>query len=159
MENPFLIGIAAWFVPGAGHIAQGRLKRGLIIGGSIWLMFIIAVFSGGAYYPGFGFKDGTLLFLLNIFAKMGKNRNTLQFTLDIFNLGNLITPKWGIIKTLNASSVLIPQNQNSLVPGGTVRPTFRLATANNQILTRTFRDNVSTTSTYSVQFGFRYILN
>ena len=71
MDNPILIGILSWFFPGAGHLAQGRLKRGLIIGGAIWAMFIVALFSGGAYYPGFEFKDGQLLYLLNVIAKMG----------------------------------------------------------------------------------------
>jgi hypothetical protein len=31
----------------------------------------VAVFSGGIYYPGFAIKDGQLLYLLNIFAKLG----------------------------------------------------------------------------------------
>jgi hypothetical protein len=34
-------------------------------------MFLIAVISGGVYYPGFNFKDGALLYLLNIFARFG----------------------------------------------------------------------------------------
>lgn len=71
MENPYVIGIISWFLPGAGHLIQGRLKRGLIIGGVIWIMFIIAILSGGAYYPGFDFKDGALLYLLNIFSRLG----------------------------------------------------------------------------------------
>lgn len=71
MDNPIVIGIISWFFPGAGHLAQGRYKRGLLIGGSIWVMFIIALISGGAYYPGFDFKDGQLLYLLNVVAKMG----------------------------------------------------------------------------------------
>ena len=50
---------------------QGRYKRGLIIGGAIWTMFIVAIVSGGAYYPGFDFRDGQLLFLLNVFARLG----------------------------------------------------------------------------------------
>jgi len=71
MNNPFLIGLAAWFFPGAGHLIQKRTRRGLFIGGAIWLMFIIGLLSGGAYYPGFAFGDGALLFLLNLFAKLG----------------------------------------------------------------------------------------
>jgi hypothetical protein len=71
MNNPVVIAILSWFFPGAGHIVQGRYVRGLIIGGSIWTMFVIALFSGGAYYPGFDFKDGQLLYLLNVFAKLG----------------------------------------------------------------------------------------
>lgn len=71
MQNPFLIGLIAWLFPGAGHLAQGRRQRALVIGGAICLMFIVGVLSGGAYYPGFDFKDGQLLYLLNVFAKLG----------------------------------------------------------------------------------------
>jgi hypothetical protein len=71
MDNFIVTGAISWFLPGVGHLIQGRLKRGLIIGAVIWTMFIIGVVSGGAYYPGFGFKDGALLYLLNIFAKLG----------------------------------------------------------------------------------------
>ena len=71
MNNPFLIGLAAWFFPGAGHLIQKSTRCGLFIGGAIWLMFIIGLLSGGAYYPGFAFGDGALLFLLNLFAKLG----------------------------------------------------------------------------------------
>lgn len=77
MDNTFVVAIISWFVPGAGHILQKRYKRGLIIGGSIWLMFIIAIASGGAYYPGFEFKDGALLVLLNVFAKFGNGLGAL----------------------------------------------------------------------------------
>ena len=71
MDNPILIGIISWLVPGAGHLMLGRYTRGAIIAAVIWLMFIIAVVSGGAHYPGFDFKDGALLYLLNVFARLG----------------------------------------------------------------------------------------
>lgn len=71
MDNYIVTGAISWFLPGVGHLIQGRLKRGLIIGAVIWVMFIVGVVSGGAYYPGFDFKDGSLLYLLNIFAKFG----------------------------------------------------------------------------------------
>lgn len=71
MNNPFLIGVLSWFLPGAGYFMVGRVKRGIIIGCVIWTMFIIAIFSGGAYYPGLTFEEGALLYLLNIFARIG----------------------------------------------------------------------------------------
>jgi hypothetical protein len=40
-------------------------------------MFIIGVVSGGAYYPGFDFKDGALLYLLNVFARFGNGLGAL----------------------------------------------------------------------------------
>lgn len=77
MDNPIIIGMISWFFPGAGHFAQKRMKRGLLIGGAVWTMFIIAMLSGGAHYPGFEFKDGTLLYLLNVFAKLGNGLGAL----------------------------------------------------------------------------------
>jgi hypothetical protein len=71
MDNPILIGVLAWFFPGAGHLVQGRYIRGAVISVVVWLMFAIAIMSGGAHYPGFDFKDGALLYLLNVFAKLG----------------------------------------------------------------------------------------
>ena len=50
---------------------QGRVKRGIIVGSVVWIMFVIAIVSGGAHYPGFDFKDGALLYLLNVFARFG----------------------------------------------------------------------------------------
>jgi len=71
MNNVFIISLLSWFLPGFGHLWQGRIKRGLIIAAVIWVAFIIAIWSGGAYYPGFEFKDGFLLYLLNIFSRFG----------------------------------------------------------------------------------------
>ena len=77
MDKSFVIGIVSWFLPGVGHLLQGRLKRGLIIAAVFWLMFVIAVLSGGVYYPGFEFKDGGLLYLLNIFGRLGSGLGAL----------------------------------------------------------------------------------
>lgn len=77
MNNPYIIGILSWIFPGAGYLILGRMKRGLIIGGTLWVMFIVAVISGGAYYPGLTFEEGALLYILNIFAKLGNGLGTL----------------------------------------------------------------------------------
>ena len=77
MENPIVVGIISWLLPGVGHMMQGRWIRGGVIAAVVWLMFIIAIISGGAYYPGFDFKDGTLLYLLNVFAKLGNGLGAL----------------------------------------------------------------------------------
>jgi hypothetical protein len=71
MDNPVIIGLLSWFIPGLGHLAQKRFKRGIIIAGVVWTMFVISLVSGGQYYPGFDFKDGALLYLLNVFARFG----------------------------------------------------------------------------------------
>ncbi len=71
MNNVFFVSLLSWFLPGFGHLWQGRIKRGIIIGVVVWTAFIIAILSGGAYYPGFEFKDGFLLYLLNVFSRFG----------------------------------------------------------------------------------------
>ena len=85
MNNFFIIGLASWFFPGLGHLMQSRWKRGVVIGIVIWTMFVIAILSGGAYYPGFEFKDGALLYLLNIFARFG---NGLGAFISFYLLSN-----------------------------------------------------------------------
>jgi hypothetical protein len=97
--------------------------------------------------------------LQDLFVNIGKRRNTLQFSLDIFNFANLLNSKWGVVRQTNAQAILVPQNVAALTPGGTTRPTFRLAVDRNRPTTETFRDNVSVTSTYFMQFGLRYIFN
>lgn len=77
MDNPIVVAVLAWFFPGAGHLVQKRFKRGLIISAAIWTMFVIAILSGGAYYPGFEFKDGQLLYLLNMFSTFGNGLGDL----------------------------------------------------------------------------------
>ena len=71
MDNPIVVGVISWLVPGLGHILQGKVVRGAVIAGVVWLMFAIAIAGGGAHYPGFGFSDGALLYLLHIFATFG----------------------------------------------------------------------------------------
>ena len=112
----------------------------------------------GGKYPWRNQLD--LKFMQEFFVNIRKQRNTFQFTIDIFNFGNLLNSNWGKFKSLNAAGILVPTNATSgtiFQPGGTVRPTFRLATDRNHIVTETFRDNVSITSTYYMQFGLRYI--
>ena len=84
MQNPVLIGLLSWFIPGAGHLIQKATIRGLIIAGVIWTMFIIAILSGGAYYPGFDFKDGQRRYLLHVFATLGNGLGeVVRFLLSV----------------------------------------------------------------------------
>ena len=100
--------------------------------------------------------------LQDIFVNVGKKRNTIQFSLDIFNFGNLLNKDWGAVKALNVNggSILQPQNTGALVAGGNVKPTFQLATdVSGNLPTSTYRTLLTTSSTYFMQFGLRYIFN
>ena len=94
--------------------------------------------------------------LQDLFTNIGSKRNTLQASLDIFNFGNLLNSNWGLTQTTNASSILIPV---TVTPGGTAKPTFRLAADRGKLATESFRDNANLSSTYYMQVGLRYIFN
>jgi len=109
-------------------------------------------------------------FAQDLFTNIGGKRNTLQFTIDIFNFGNLLNKNWGIVKTANAAALLTVRNNTAAVtvngvtyqpytPGGTNKPVFSLANDRNIPVISTFRDNNSITSTYYMQFGLRYTFN
>ena len=98
-------------------------------------------------------------FQQDFFVNVAGKRNTIQLSLDILNFGNLISKYWGISPFYNQGNILIMTNNTSVNANGAVAPTFTLNPYNNTILQKTFSDNVSYTSTYSMQFGIRYIFN
>ncbi|MEJ7830088.1 MAG: TonB-dependent receptor, partial [Segetibacter sp.] len=98
-------------------------------------------------------------FLQDIFTNIGGKRNTLQLSVDILNLGNLLNSDWGKINVVNSTQLLVPTNTSSLVAGGTVRPTFRLANDRGLPVSKTFRNLETVGATYSMQFGVRYLFN
>jgi hypothetical protein len=60
----WLAGGLGWLLPGAGHFLLGRWIRGLVLGGSVWLMFIAGLWLGGHLFPIWGPRDeGTALLL------------------------------------------------------------------------------------------------
>ena len=43
----WLLALAAWAVPGLGHLLQKKWARALMLGGAVWVMFILGVVIGG----------------------------------------------------------------------------------------------------------------
>ncbi|HEY0899352.1 MAG TPA: TonB-dependent receptor, partial [Sphingobacteriaceae bacterium] len=91
-----------------------------------------------------------------VFKNISKTKNTLQFTLDILNFGNLLNNEWGNVNFVNNSAILVPTNTSALTPGGATRPTFRMNTFNNKPVERTFGTAETISSTYYMQLGLRY---
>ncbi|HEX8179845.1 MAG TPA: DUF6677 family protein [Pyrinomonadaceae bacterium] len=46
----WLAGILAWLVPGGGHLLLGRYGRGLLLGGVVYLLYIVGLLLGGHLY-------------------------------------------------------------------------------------------------------------
>ncbi|MGE0041575.1 MAG: DUF6677 family protein [Vicinamibacterales bacterium] len=66
--NPVLVCAAAWFVPGAGHLLQGRRQKGLIFLVAIPLMFAFGLWLEGRLFP---YEIAQPLVLLAAFANLG----------------------------------------------------------------------------------------
>jgi hypothetical protein len=111
----------------------------------------------GALYPWVNKVD--VQFKQDFFVKVGGKRNTIQLSLDILNFGNLLNSKWGVVPFYNQNNILVMTNNSAVVAGGAVAPTFRLNPYNNAMLNNTFSNSLSYASTYSMQFGIRYIFN
>jgi len=48
---PYLICLAAWAVPGAGHLALGRFSKGLVFLCALTLMFVFGLRLEGRLFP------------------------------------------------------------------------------------------------------------
>jgi hypothetical protein len=49
--HPLLVGVLAWWVPGAGHFLQGLHRKALIFFGVLTAMFVIGLAFGGRLFP------------------------------------------------------------------------------------------------------------
>lgn len=43
----WLIGLAAWFIPGSGHLLLKKWGRAALMGGAVWLSFFVGLAMGG----------------------------------------------------------------------------------------------------------------
>jgi ABC-type polysaccharide transport system permease subunit len=75
-------------------------------------------------------------------------KNTLQFSLDILNVGNLISSDWGLVEQPNSI-----QPVSVSVTDGV--PTYTY----NEELTQTFGTDASLLNRWQAQVGLRYIFN
>ena len=112
----------------------------------------------GALMPWYNRID--MKFLQDIFVNVGKAKNTVQLSLDIVNLANMINSDWGIRKQLitNASTPL-----RVATGGGGTTPTFNMNTVNingqTVLPTEMYQDVRTFGTTWSMQVGIRYLFN
>jgi hypothetical protein len=69
----WFIGMAAWFIPGLGHLLQGRWVRALLLGGTVWISFLGGLWMGGHLFSVGGNEQGlsALLQLPPMIANLG----------------------------------------------------------------------------------------
>ena len=64
--SAWLMAAVAWFVPGAGHLLQGRWLRGALLGAAVVGMFVIGIVLGGHLFPLLGPYDEGVAVLLQV---------------------------------------------------------------------------------------------
>ncbi len=101
----------------------------------------------GAEQPWYSQLD--LRILQDLYTTPGKKRNTLQFSIDLINFGNLISSEWGVREYATTSGYYQPI---SVAYNGN-NPTYQF----DPSLTSTFVASPDLPSRWQMQLGLRYI--
>ena len=97
-------------------------------------------------------------FTQDLYLNVAGKKNTLEFTLDVMNIGNLLNSDWGVRKQVLKYNFL--QFRDYLGTGGAPRFSFPYFDATNKVpLTNTYVNNVGLSSRWQIQLGIRYIFN
>ena len=90
--------------------------------------------------------------LQDVFTNIGSRRHTLQLSLDIVNFGNLLNKDWGIQDNLSGAQNLISRSGSA-----SQNPSFNMNRVSGELPTTPFQNASSFSTTWSMQFGLRYI--
>ncbi|TAE45086.1 MAG: TonB-dependent receptor [Cytophagales bacterium] len=94
---------------------------------------------------------------ISVFVGNSKKRNTLQISLDIFNVLNFVNSNWGVERVPIRTQLLSFQGYD---PDGRPRYTFPYQDATRQqVMSTTFQNSTGLASRWQMQFGLRYIFN
>jgi hypothetical protein len=108
------------------------------------------------YFKRFDFKVTQDFYIM-----AGKTKNTLEFSLDIINVGNLLNHNWGVYQNtytgINSGSVSLLKYEG--IDAATKRPEYNFPLYNGAAPTRSFINDSSQLSRFQCQFGVRYIFN
>lgn len=111
-----------------------------------------------------------LRILQDFIYRRGTTKHTLQFSVDFTNLLNLLNSEWGyryaysygtfqdmgILGTPTVANATTPSNNGQNEGFSTANPKFTFDPAGPS---KGYQPNYSTTSTWGIQFGLRYIFN
>jgi hypothetical protein len=99
-----------------------------------------------------------LRLLQDFSIKAGKSTNTLQFSLDFLNFGNLLNSTWGVGKNMAASNYGQILKYTGKDAGNV--PTFSMEKdSKGNYLSQTFSTNYNYSQCWFLQLGVRYIFN
>ena len=101
-----------------------------------------------------------LSFAQQLFTNIGSKRNTLEFRVDILNVGNLLDSDYGVGKTFNSTQLLVvPSAAQGGAASADGRPQYRMRNLGTSLVTETYRATAGVADVWRMQFGLRYIFN
>jgi hypothetical protein len=97
----------------------------------------------------------------DFYIKVGGKKNTLQFTLDVFNAGNYVSSQWGLAQTPLRAGLLSYTGNDATTGKPVYQFPFRYQgnPTSSVPLTDSFQRSFGLTSRWQAQFGVRYIFN
>lgn len=112
--------------------------------------------TNGAFLPWYHRFD--LRILQDFKINTGTTTNTLQLSIDIMNIGNLLKSSWGVTKKATVSSLLKYKGLNEKK-----EPVYNMTTYNDEGVTvlpyKSYIVNRVSSNCWQLQFGIRYIFN
>jgi len=101
-----------------------------------------------------------LSFAQQLFTNIGGKKNTLEFRVDILNVGNLLDSDYGVGKTFNSTQPLVvPSSTQGGPASADGRPQYRLRNFGTDLISSTYRATAGVSDVWRMQFGLRYIFN
>jgi hypothetical protein len=94
-------------------------------------------------------------FMQDFKVKAGNTTNTLQLSIDVINLLNLLDSSWGLNKSYITNSPIIFGGKDATT--GKLKASMRKI--GGQYVTKSFQDPSSVSGTWGIQVGVRYLFN
>ena len=107
---------------------------------------------GGVFLPMVFRAD--LSIAQEVFTDFLGKRNTLQFSINFLNIGNLLNKNWGVGQRLVNAQPLIARPADSQG-----RALYRLRNIGNQLMSTSLEQTLFQSDVYSFQFGVSYFFN
>lgn len=110
------MGFVGWLVPGVGHLAQGKLGRAALLGGTIWICFIGGLLMGGKMFslkaddpnssvllqilPMIANFGSGILYFFSLFTGIGFGDDPMQAARTTYEYGNTFLLIAGLLNYL-----------------------------------------------------------
>jgi hypothetical protein len=99
-------------------------------------------------------------FAQQLFTNINGKKNTLEFRVDILNVGNLLNQDWGLGKTFNSTQPLVVPSTSQGGPANAQGVSqYRLRNFGANLISETYRPTAGVSDVWRMQFGLRYIFN